>query len=542
MKTMKKILGLFLATVLAVGCLSGMAQAEAAGVIRLALQTNTNITDYEDNYFTNLLESEGNVTFDFDFLPSSGSDTKNKIALMISGGTELPDVIVTGALDEASINEYGGKGVFLALDDWLGDAGMARYFNQIPEEDRSKMLEDVRSADGHIYGLPRYVPSAWASTNKRLWINQAWLEKLGLSMPTTTDELYGVIEAFVARDPNGNGIPDEIGLYGMSSNETILALMNSFVYTSGLSDLALSEDGEKIIAPFTDDGFKQGLQWMNKLYQNGLLNENMFTDDKTTMIATMNGPINVVGVIAYGSFPTLWPNSAYGTNENVKEYDMLKPVTGPTGVAYAPHVEQRATARWFITKDAADPELCFAVADLCYRTDIGLAARYGNKDNIITDPEALVAGGWTNSYKEMGIVDHLMLRINGNINATSTNEYWSDIGPRYASAVFDLSYSAIVENDDTTSNVSTFHGKNYLYNVFACPEYLLPALKYTAEEQDEIKDIMTNVNNCVSSNVAQFILGVRNVETEWNAYLAELENMGLPAYLEVAQAAFDRIR
>lgn len=539
---MKRICSLILTALLAIGCMAMPAAAEAPTVITIGLQTSSNITDYEDNYFTNLLETEGNVEIAFQFLPSGGGDMKNKLALMVSGGEKLPDVIVASALDHNTILDYGSKGVFLALDELLGDEGLAVYFSQVPEEDREKMLEDVRSADGHIYGLPRYAPSAWASTNKRMWINEAWLATLGLDMPTTIDELEAVLEAFVTQDPNGNGIADEIGLYGRSAGETICSLMNSFVYCSFLDEIALSDDGTQVIAPYATDGYREGLRWFHKMYEKGLLNENMFTDDQNALVATMNGDINVVGVAALGSFPTLWPGSALGTNVNVAEYDMLAPLTGPQGLAYAPHVSQDATARWYITKDAADPELCFKVGDLHYRTDIGLASRYGKAENIITDLAELEAGGWTNSYKEMGIVDHLMLRINGNINATATNEYWTDIGPRYASLVFDMSYSAIVENDDTTSNVSTFHGKNYLYNVDARPEYLLPTLKYTVEEQNAMSDPQTNIKSYVTQCVALFTLGGMDIETEWDAYLAELDRLGLPTLLATAQAAYDRVK
>lgn len=526
---------------------STTAQPTASGTekstIRLALQTNSNITDYEDNAFTQLLEQEGNVEFQFEFLPSAAGDVKNKITLMIAGGDTLPDVFCTSALDDNSILDYGSKGAFLAVEDWMADSSIAVNFNNIESaEDKAKMLADVRSADGHVYGLPLYAPSPWSTTTKRLYFNAGWANKLGLDIPTTTDELHQVLKAFVAQDPNGNGIADELGLYGMSSNETILALMNSFIYTNGLSNLALNNDGSMVTAPFVMDGFREGLTWMNQLYNDGLITENMFTDDRTTMIATMNGDANVVGLIGFGSFPTLWPNSALGKNENVKDYDIIAPLKGPQGLAYSPKNVSRANGRWFITKDAADPQTCLRVGDLGYRRDISIRARYGKPENVITDPKELEAGGWTNSYKEMGIVDHLQLRINVNINATSTNEYWTDIFSRYMPEEFDLSYSAIVENDDTTSTVSTFHGKNYLYNVNAHPEHLLPLIKYTPQELDQVNDIKENINNYVSANVAQFILGGRNIETEWDAYVQELEKMGLATYLEVTQAVYDRTK
>lgn len=536
---MKRLFTLLLAVLLAIGCMS-VSVAEGERVIRVGIQTASNITDYEDNYLTNYVEAEGNVRIEFEYLPSDNGDLKNKLSLMVSGGEKLPDVICTWALGQNEILDYGSKGVFLALDDYYADPAKAVHFSQIPDEDREKMLGDCTSADGHIYGVMYYCPSPWSSTAKRMWINTAWLEKLGMDMPTTTEEFAEVIRRFVTEDPNGNGINDEIGIYGCNALETICSLMNSFVYCSYLDELALSDDGSTVIAPYTTDGYREGLRWMHELYEEGLLDANLLTDDRTTLVSTMNGDINVVGMCALGSFPTLWPNSALGLNENVKEYDMLAPLTGPEGIAYFPHTNQDASCRWFVTRDAADPDLCFEIGDLFFRDDLSIVARYGNLDNVITDVDVIKENGWTNSYKEMGVVDHIMLRINVNINATSTNEYWRDIGPRYRPEVWDLSYSAIVENDDTTSNVSTFHGKNYVYNVTARPEYLLPTLKFTIEEQDQIRDIQSPVKDYVKSCVAQFIVGSMDIENDWDFYLEELNNMGLETLLSCSQAAYDR--
>ena len=43
-----------------------------------------------------------------------------------------------------------------------------------------------------------------------MMINKAWLDKLGLQVPTTWDELENVLKAFKTQDPNGNGQADEI--------------------------------------------------------------------------------------------------------------------------------------------------------------------------------------------------------------------------------------------------------------------------------------------------------------------------------------------
>ena len=41
-------------------------------------------------------------------------------------------------------------------------------------------------------------------------IRKDWVDKLGLAMPATTDELFEVLKAFQEQDANGNGEADEV--------------------------------------------------------------------------------------------------------------------------------------------------------------------------------------------------------------------------------------------------------------------------------------------------------------------------------------------
>ena len=67
-------------------------------------------------------------------------------------------------------------------------------------------------------------------------INQTWLDKLGLNVPTTTDMNTRVLKAFCTPGSNGNGQADRRFLYHSftgwktyGENITI-PLMNSFIY------------------------------------------------------------------------------------------------------------------------------------------------------------------------------------------------------------------------------------------------------------------------------------------------------------------------
>ncbi len=72
----------------------------------------------------------------------------------------------------------------------------------------------ITAPDGNIYALPQVNECYHCMYQQRMWIYKPWLDKLGLKMPTTTDEFYEVLKAFKTKDPNGNGKADEIPLSG----------------------------------------------------------------------------------------------------------------------------------------------------------------------------------------------------------------------------------------------------------------------------------------------------------------------------------------
>lgn len=202
----------------------------------IALQTYSFITDYDNNYLTKLLEDKLGIDIEFYLLSADSSEATTQLSLMVSAGEQMPDIICTnGALSAEAILDYGSKGVLIPLGDMLNNPEIAPNFNSVvSEEDRNIMLEGSTSADGNIYSMTQYEPQAWNMTPYRFYINQTWLDKLGLNVPTTTDEYKEVLKAFATQDPNGNGQADEIPAYGFTAGtygENItIPLMNSFIY------------------------------------------------------------------------------------------------------------------------------------------------------------------------------------------------------------------------------------------------------------------------------------------------------------------------
>ena len=119
---------------------------------------------------------------------------------MASTGT-LPDAVIGEAYLDSNYE------LFAPLD-VLIDQYAPHVAARIAE--REDYQRALKSPDGKIHALPNGDESTQIRIPTHTWINKAWLDKLGLDMPTNTEELKEVLIAFRDEDPNGNGIADEI--------------------------------------------------------------------------------------------------------------------------------------------------------------------------------------------------------------------------------------------------------------------------------------------------------------------------------------------
>ena len=507
----------------------------------VGIQTDSYVTDYSDNYLTKLLEEELNVSLEFYELSANAEDTKTKISLMATNGEDMPDVLMTTCLSPELVQEFGAKGLFIPLNDYVAQEGT--NYQKMDEKDREVIERGMTSADGNMYALPNYCDAPWNFTPNRLFINTTWLDKLGLEIPKTTDELHQVLKAFHDNDPNGNGQQDEIGVYGYSDGtygqDTIDSLMNSFVFYNGGGQnggLALDESGKQVIAPFVTEEWKQGLMYLNQLYQEGLLASSIFTDDDTQYKATLNLDTNVVGLVSAGSTSN-WTDC--DNNPNFLEMDMIEPLTGPNGVCYTPYSEYSPNSAFFITSGCENPDLAYQLGDWFLDYEHSRIARFGEKGVDWTDDEK-TCDETTNAYKEAELTDALDCVQLSNIWSEPSNKFWHNMNPYYENRSASYKTANGLTPFDESSKSGMLQAYNIEWYADKHPQNVLPLLHYTSEESQECSEIIMNVTELVDQAKAQFIIGERNFEDGWDAYLAELSNLGLERWMEIAQQAFER--
>lgn len=556
-------------------------QSETSGKVDLSqhrevgitIQTNSFITDYNENDLTKQLEEDLNCDITFDLLPA-GTDALSKLQLMINGGSELSDII-SYPLSAALTYQYGAGGTFIALNDYFDNADIMPNFNAIEsEEDKLSMKGDVMSADGNIYTLSMWQPETWNLTPYRIYINMKWLENLGLEVPTTSEELKDVLVAFANDDPNGNGTKDEIpilanyvdsGNYGCNA---VLALINMFQYTSTtMSGLILSEDGKTVVAPQTTEGWKEAMKYLNSLTEAGaILPDGSFVygTDTTSFKGTLNyqgigtekapegKSINVVGLFTAGSNSGNFVNSGVDENENYLEYQMMPVPEGPDGTAYSPYAAPTASTYWYVTSEAEDPDFCVMMGDWFYETKHSMWARYGLEEVDWTMDEQFCADWYEEHTKliedtdnEQTIDDYYsIVRLRADaIWGENTSAFWHNQQPRYASLDF---FNHAVDYFDPETFV--YYNGNYSrlasiskeYYSEEHPQYTLPVLAYTNEEQDAITETQVALPDEILNWTMMFITGEKDPDADWQAYVDALNAVGLETYVQTAQAAYER--
>lgn len=520
---------------------SDVASSSADNKLVIGIQANTAVSSYDDNFLTKYLEDMTGIDLEFVLLPSDDNDLLTKLSLLVSQPEDLPDVLISGALTQEVALDYGRNGIFLPVEEYLNDPSKMPNYNSIPKDELEDISKIMTLADGHTYSFVKYERETWNQTCNRMFINREWLDKLNLSVPTTTDELKEVLIAFRDQDPNGNGIKDEIPLYGAQKvgygGNIAKGLMNSFTYFNG--PLALDANN-KVISPVITEEYRNGLRYMHELYEEGLMAATVFTDDGTQFKATLNQEPNVVGFVSAGSLSN-WPDAK--SNPNFLQMEMIAPVAGPEGICWSPY---EANFAWknhsvmYIFNGTEKVDLAVKLADAFFDPTVSIMGRYGEKGVDWTDdPEVLK--NESNDYVEAGLYDGVKYKVLNDVWAsTTTDKFWFNAGPRYFS--LDDANQVATVNEYSADDPSNLQGENVVLYNHLHPEYVLPTiLHYNEEEMEQIQQALVDIPTFVDQTMAEFITGSRDIEKDWDAYVDEINSMGLQEWISSAQSAYERL-
>ncbi len=481
--------------------------------------------DWNKNKFTDLFAKKTGINIKFQTVVTvgvDGSQDMTKVNAMLASG-DLPDAFMGIPFTRDQLSLYGQQGVFVALDDYIETYGveMKEAIKNYPD---LKTLS--KGTDGKTY--------TYAGINDcyhcrvgggRAWINKKFLDKVGLHVPTTTEEFRTVLKAFKTGDPNGHG--DTVPWANDGGQAIDRFFMGAFTYNPGEPWLRL-EDGKVTFVPSKPE-WREGLKYLRSLFDDGLMTADVFTRTAESLAKLGNTPgharIGFARVWMWDSFV----NITYETGARWRDYVTVPPLKGPDGTQLASwdyYVPYGAYSIQ-ITKKAKNPELLVQWADFQMELENTMDGYGGTKGK-----------SWTWSKAGQNAINGKQAVYAHDISAP-VGTSWGQYSVMARSNDFRLSQYANPKNPNFEKPL---YEASRLYEPFAqSKDWQLPPLIFDEAGAASNADISTVLSQHVKQSMASFALGKLDINDDaaWNDYTSKIDRMGIATYLQTYQAAYD---
>lgn len=464
---------------------------------------------WEEMVFFEEMEKKTNIKFTFDTPPAEGFEEKKNLAFA-SG--EVPDVFFGANLTQGEEVKYGSQGVLIPLEDLIEKhaPNIRAMFDEMPD-----VKQSITAPDGHIYALPN-VNKASIAVTSATWVNGDWMKNLNIEkLPQTIDELYELLRNFKDNDANQNGQADEIPLGAHDkAREFRTSIMPAF---GVLSREASVDDAGKVSFGALSEGYKAYLQFMNRLWTDKLMDSATFTEGFTEMSA--KGKAGKLG-----SFLHAGPFLAYDvkTPEDNLKYPALPALTSPQNSTKMYPIGTGIVRGVFaITSRNPDPVRTIQWADYLYSLEGSIFIHYGFEGDL-----------WEFSDKEKGLRKYKTPE-----NGMNTEEYRGTLTPDVGTATPKWVRAEVERGWDDAGHEHRFKQTEDQLSPYAKVPF--PLTYFTAEEQDRIDAIATDLTTYLDSMEAKFITGQESFDN-WSKYTDTINKMNIEEYVGIYQAAYDR--
>lgn len=239
----------------------------------------SNLTVTEDSWAEQLLEEAFNVNItpitdvtqeSFDgYLNSGDIMDVTCFCTYIFGGT----VTMQYLYDQGIIREIP--------EEWLYEyypTGMQYYTDFLGE----KFFEDDwHKVDGKVLCTP-YNTNQKTSESCVLYRTD-WLNNLGLTEPTTLDELHDMLYAFTYEDPDGNGVDDTYGISFLWSGTSNMLWPIFGAFGFAYPDAYVQAEDGTVSYNAASEEYREALQILKEWYDEGIIDPECVTDDRSAM-------------------------------------------------------------------------------------------------------------------------------------------------------------------------------------------------------------------------------------------------------------------
>lgn len=279
--------------------------------------------DFADKPAAKMAEEATGIKINW--IPIDSATASEKVSTMLA--SDMPDMLI-GLVSSDII----AKNMDLFYD--LSEEGLLETYAPNVYADYQGIdgaFEAITWPDGSIRSLMTDKAVNYnAQARGIMYINQSWLDKLELNMPTNGEELHEVLCAFRDNDLNGNGdTTDEIP-FGFCENHYASRLSHfaSFFGIAGewegfLSLGKMVKDG-KVISTYDSEEMRTWLEYMHMMKEEGLMDVEGFSQTYEQWCAKLSD--GLVGIFA-GWIPATYMEKEIG----LENYTLLTPFSAIEG-------------------------------------------------------------------------------------------------------------------------------------------------------------------------------------------------------------------
>ncbi len=446
------------------------------------------------------------------YTDDSFNDKRN---LELASG-DLPDAIFDAAgLSDSDLLKYSSQGVIVPLDKLI-NKDMPNFKKILDANPQYKTM--ITAPDGHIYSLPWIEElgtgkNAIQALDDIPWINKKWLDQLGLPMPSTTAELESDLLAFKnnAAKLGTNVIPMSFMINHQGEDPAML--LGAFG-SGDNDDHYMVTDDKKVAYSTVQPGFKEGIKWMNKLQNEGLIDKEAFTQDWNTYEA--KGAAK-----RYGLYFTWDKTNISGTSN---DYVQLPALKGPDGQVNVPRTNGIGfeRGRAVITSSDQNLDLTAKWFDQCYAPLQSVQNNWGTygdktKQNIF-------------EMTSQGNLKHLPLTGSAPVEVRQKTNAGGPL------AVLNGYYgNQTTKPDDAAWRINILQTT---YVPFMKSTYNYPLVFMNAADASQFTQLDTAVKTYAERMKAQWILK-GGIDADWNGYLTKIDQDGLTKLLTIKQKYLD---
>lgn len=433
---------------------------------------------------------------------ATGADLVEKRNLLFASN-QYPDVFLKAGLTQNDIDKYASQELLIPLDDLIEEH--APNFKKILSE-REGAEYAITSIGDKIYSFPEVNPPDPAMPV--YFINTKWMDNLGLEEPKNLDELYDVLKAFKDKDANGNGDPNDEIPFTTSVSTAPTLLLPYFGVPINMETMCAVMGDELVYVPMTDQ-FKDFVDYIAKLYSEGLMDKNGFVQELEQQKA-LGASGDVLGsFFDAGAFLTVG-------RERDRDFKILTPFEEgvyPVSLGIVPGT--------FAITDACEyPEVAVAWVDQFYTEEGGRLAWMGIEGESY---EIKDDGTWDwilDDHDDIGTVRQAFT-IQGAANHPSIQpELW---------------YTGMSDPNEKYLGEE----RNRIVEMGAEP---FPTLKIDEDDTKTIASIKTDVDAYIDQYIAKVGTGELDIDSSWDEYIKTLENMGVSQMVDIYKRAYEEYK